>query len=439
MAQIRKMSFHADQMHKRQGGVQRLNWNTKDGNVQLMRAGKINYVTITPSLVLDVCYIVQYQDLDSLYRVKFLDVNRKEIADIAYTGDVIPLISPYLHTAEWGMGTLICMYSLSPAAKLFYVPSTGQFLDYVLCSTGGAVTNIYVSGSTVYAAIEFSGSLSWLRKVTVVFANGEYSFSEETFEIPGVLQLEESTFFYPVQLVDGIWPYQSVGIVDKDTGAVTFMSGYASYVGSTYNLKEWASPSSYFTFSGELTATEYSYMGNLTSPYISSVYSLTAAGDVGFRGNMLYNLRDSRNFHVPIHGSPLGTSFHDTMIDTFDGWADAALSSDIYSYQGAKILSLQNMEHSITVSCINSVLQFTACDVSYFLSFTFFDWKNITPTLFRLYNTHYGIDYIQWEGAEVSLEELYALFRLTNAVSTLHCISYVPGIINNKEIAKLIH
>lgn len=438
MAQIRKMSFHADQMHRRQGGVQRLNWDTKDGNVQLMRAGGIDYVTIVPSLVLDVCYIVQYQDLDSLYRIKFLDVNRNEIADIAYTGDVIYLISPYLHTAEWSMGALICMYSLSPAAKLFYVPSTGQFLDYVLCSTGGAVTSIYVSGNTVYAAIEFSGSLSWLRKVTVVFANGEYSFSEETFEIPGALQLEESMFFYPVQVVDESWPYQVVGIVNKDTGTVTFTSGYASYVGSTYNLKEWASPSSSFTFSGALDGAVYSYTGEVFSPYFSAVYNLSAAGDTGFQGSMMYHLRNSENFYVPIQKSPTGRAFYVNEVDSFAGWANAEFSANMYSYSGNKILPIQEATVPTGVACINSVLRFTACDHSGVFPFLFFDWEGVAPSLFRLYNPVYGIEYIKWNDAEITIEELYSLFKLPNTITALNYITYVPGIINNKEIAALI-
>jgi hypothetical protein len=47
---LKKMSFHADQMNKVSGGVQRLRKSTPDGEVTLMRVGEVEYVDIIPSV-----------------------------------------------------------------------------------------------------------------------------------------------------------------------------------------------------------------------------------------------------------------------------------------------------------------------------------------------------------------------------------------------------
>ena len=81
------MSFHAEQMHKRYGGIQKMHRGTADGEVTLMRVGDIEYIDVVSRGAFEVSYVVNYYNWKWWVGVKpesahdryiFLDKNKDE-------------------------------------------------------------------------------------------------------------------------------------------------------------------------------------------------------------------------------------------------------------------------------------------------------------------------------------------------------------------------
>lgn len=427
---LKKMIFSLDNAN-----LPMLTWRLVDGSVlQVQKTDYENVVRFWGKKVAEVCYAVSYAHIETgIQRIKILNSDMEQVKDVLWSMIPGTHFLKHLSGQEWKIGDLV--YIKDAWNGYFYNTKTGKVLDYTFPGADLAVTDVssvLVENDTLYIVRNFSDTRSggYLIKIKPVKNNGDYTFEETIYPFlaSGIqyrpVLLEEGVFYQATQVVDENY-YDTVVVIDKDTGTSVVKEGFFKYIGGSgaFTRKEWFSP---------LTNAEYTYLYNpppnpshngiVTYPYKTAPWS---------------------GFYDP-------TYFNGTIIEYDANHIAQSLFGKSFYTEDVNVYSVSPVQQIKTISAFDvsgvEVFPETVQPLGVIIDLSFggfFEWKGFVDTLFRCHVTRvwggmYETDYVMWGGNQITIEELYEKFGLSTDDHTINYMSYLPGLEKDPTIAALL-